>query len=49
MIQDLRFVVRDGAKVLQMATSAKVEDGELVYTWLDVPLVAEEPIDSGVR
>lgn len=38
----IRFVLRDGKKILQMATHATMKDGEVVYAWADVPLVEAE-------
>lgn len=44
-MMDLRFVVRDGERVLQMSTTFHVEHGEVVPDWRDVPLFSE-PIEA---
>jgi len=41
-IQALRFVDRNGRKILQQAETMTLLDGEIVYDWKDVPFVAEE-------
>jgi hypothetical protein len=38
----LRFVLRDGQRILQQATSARMDDGTVVYGWEDVPCNEEE-------
>lgn len=41
MIAKLRWIERDGVRVLQMASvevGARIMDGEVVWTWQDVPL-----------
>lgn len=43
MIAKLRFVERDGKRILQysFAGDAKIENGEIIWTWQDVPLESE--------
>lgn len=38
----IRFVERDGKRILQMAHEAKVEGGETKPCWYDVPIDGEE-------
>ena len=40
-ILGLRFVDRQGRKILQMATAVALEDGEEKPDWHDVPYVGE--------
>ena len=47
MIEALRFVDRDGRKRLQMGTEARIEDGEIVYRWVDVPYVPASEEEKG--
>lgn len=47
MIEALRFVDRDGRKRLQMATDARIEDGEVIHNWEDVPYVPEKEEKAG--
>lgn len=46
----LRFVLRDGKRILQMATRfTDYEDSKPIaigYEWSDVPLVEESPADG---
>lgn len=44
MIIDLRFIERDGKRILQFVDndSIQIEDGTLGYVWQDVPLVTEQ-------
>ena len=42
MINELRFVIRDGQRILQMAVTGDVIDGEWIeWKWVDVPLVTD--------
>lgn len=43
MIAKLRFVERDGKRILQAAENddATIRDGEVVWTWRDVPVESE--------
>lgn len=42
MIEALRFVLRDGKRILQMAEEFDLADGETIPRWEDVPLVESE-------
>ena len=48
MIQALRFVERDGKRILQYATDAEIKDGETVWRWKDVLFVPGEAPDAGL-
>lgn len=39
----LRFVERDGKRILQQARDARLENGAAVLVWEDVPLGVETP------
>lgn len=46
MIQALRFVDRQGKKILQQAVDIFIVDGEMSYKWVDVPLHTIEVSDA---
>ena len=47
MIQDIRWLIRDGKAVLQVARYGQVGDGgEIKWEWVDVLFETEAPADA---